>query len=564
MLLVFCKFDVEQTVVTYTEYCFLMTRFASCFRYVLILTMLTPVVSLGQRATDLKLKPDRLKNAKQTEQEAIRKGDSLLLAEAWYLYGKTYAFAGDYRSSQSYFLKSLHILEPRGDSFEVSRLYVRLSENEGKQGHVNEALNYAKRALRVSERIQSKQGLMRAYGALGQAYEYLWHTELPHSKVKYDSIFFFYRQIETLGLTVKDTVAVAEGLTRLGTFLVENEDPKSVTYLKKALYLFTLTNKDIGRLSTNIHLASAYIILRQFELAWATLRQAEKLYESKKLNEYDLHVLLHNQFIRYFEATGQWAKAYDRLRKLNKLEKGQLLSDYGGTVTRLNIEYETEKKEALLRTQQSELALRTQNLQTQQRFTIATSALLVLTAGVSLVFFRLSRKNQRIGRRNETLLKELNHRVKNNLQVVSSLLSLQAKRLTDEAAKKAVEESRFRVESMAILHRRLYDGDQLAEADLNEFIPELANGVLKTFGYPFVPIQFSIDTLTVSADKAVPLGLILNELITNACKYAFPENRDPVLRISCHRKGNKAHLKSPTTGLGYPMIKSRFYRQTIC
>lgn len=81
---------------------------------------------------------------------------------------------------------------------------------------------------------------------------------------------------------------------------------------------------------------------------------------------------------------------------------------------------------------------------------------------------------------------------------MSSLLSLQSKRLTDEAAKKAVEESRLRVESMAILHRRLYDGDKFAKVNVDEFIRELVGGVLKAYGYYTIRPQFIIDDIDLS------------------------------------------------------------------
>jgi two-component sensor histidine kinase len=175
----------------------------------------------------------------------------------------------------------------------------------------------------------------------------------------------------------------------------------------------------------------------------------------------------------------------------------------------------------------------------------------VIAAGMSLVFFRLYRKNQRISRRNADLVKEQNHRVKNNLQVVSSLLSLQSKRLSDETAKKAIEESRLRVQSMAIIHQRLYDGDKLAEVNLNEYIQELAEGVLDAYGYSTVRAEFTIDKISLTADKAVPLGLILNELITNSCKYAFPTTENPELSISCYRTGNEISLLVADNGAGW-------------
>ncbi|GAB4020869.1 sensor histidine kinase [Spirosoma koreense] len=532
-----------------------MLRSVQLFCGALLVWLAGQAVSSGQGYPSLNVNPERLQQARQTEQRALAANDSLLLAEAWYLYGKTYVFAGDYRSSQSYFLNSLQILEPRGDSFELSRLYVRLSENESKQAHLKESINYARLALKVAERIRSKLALMRAYGALGGVYENLRDRTSTKDRVRRDTILYFYKQSAQLGLELKDTLAVAEAFLRLGTFLTAQKDQQSVAYLKKAWALFVRKNKEGSQLFAMLHLAGAYIALDQFGEAWSMLDRSERFCALKKLDEYDMRLLMDSQFVRYFEKTGQWKKAYERLKSLSELEKRQLLSDYDGTVTRLNIKYETSKKEALLKAQQKSIALNDQNLLLQKRFSIVASVLFAMATGMSIVFFRLSRKNQRISRRNEELVKEQNHRVKNNLQVVASLLSLQAKQLTDGAAKEAIVETRLRVESMAILHRRLYDGNQLAEVNLDAFIRELVQMVLKNYGYAHLQPRFTLDPIRVSADKAVSVGLIINELTTNACKYAFIDNENPVLVISCLQKKDKLELSVADNGPGWPTTR---------
>ena len=529
-----------------------MPCFASRFKGVFVLWIIVSGMSMGQEIPHLKVQPDRLRKASEVEQEARHKNDPLLLAEAWYLYGKAYVFAADYRTAQAYFLKSLRIHEPRGNSFELSRLYVRLSENEARLGRLKQAFHYATLSLQVAQRIKldKDKALIRAYGALGHLHEIIWEEQLPRKQAEYDKALSYYRRRESLCQTLNDTSGVAEVSIELGTLFAQVKDPRAIPYLEKALYLFTLKNKDGIRVNTMIQLASAYLMFDKPERAIQTLYKAENLYSSKKLNEYELRLGLETNFVSYYEASGQWEKAFMHVRKLNELERIKLLADRDGAITRLNVEYETEKRESLLKAQKKEIDLSTQNLHLQQQFTTATFALFMIAAGISVVYFRLSRKNQRISRRNEELVKEQNHRVKNNLQVVSSLLNLQAKRLSDEVAKKAVEESRLRVQSMAIIQRRLYDGDKLAEVNLDEFIRELTDGILKAFGYLFVKIEFAIDGANLSADKAIPLGLILNELITNACKYAFPNNESPFLRITCQRKNNKIVLKVEDNGPG--------------
>lgn len=145
------------------------------------------------------------------------------------------------------------------------------------------------------------------------------------------------------------------------------------------------------RISSLLRLTAAYLMANKPALAFATHREADQLYERKKLNEFDIRLALEKQYVDYFQAVGQWQQAFSHVNKLHELETSRLLADNDGVINRLNIEYETEKKESLLKVQRKELALRDENLRTQQRFTLATSALLVMAVGMSLVFFRLSR-----------------------------------------------------------------------------------------------------------------------------------------------------------------------------
>lgn len=507
--------------------------------------------SKAQGIPYLNVKPDRMQRAGQLEQEARKKNDPILLAEAWYLFGKTYVFAGDYQTAQAYFLKSLRLQEPRGDSFELSRLYVRLSENEDKLGNAEQALRYATLSLQIAQRIKSDDALVRSYGVLGRIYLTRWQNQSTTNKTTYyRQALSFYSKREALSYKIKDTLGIAEATIELGTLFTTVKDPRAIPYLEKALDLFTLKKKEGTRVNTLMHLADAYSAFGKPALALQSLNKAEQLYTRVKLNEYETRMDLEAGFVRYFENAGQWEKAFGRLKNLNELERIKLLADRNGAISRLSLEFETEKKESLLNAQKNEIKLSTQNLRLQRGITIAVSALFLIAVVVSVVFFRLYRKNQRISRRNEDLVNEQNHRVKNNLQVVSSLLSLQSKRLTDELAKKAIEESRLRVQSMAIVHQRLYDGDKLAEASLDEFIQEVISGVLTAYGFATLRPQFSIDKISLSADKAVPLGLILNELTTNACKYAFPNNESPAFKISCKRNNHRIHLTVADNGPG--------------
>ncbi|MGA9119779.1 MAG: ABC transporter substrate-binding protein [Bacteroidota bacterium] len=155
----------------------------------------------------------------------------------------------------------------------------------------------------------------------------------------------------------------------------------------------------------------------------------------------------------------------------------------------------------------------------------------------------------------EVLLKEIHHRVKNNLQVISSLLSLQSERIGDTKAKDVFRDSQNRVRSMAMIHERLYRSADLAHVDFGEYVRNLATSLFNSYrtSLPRVGCEIEVDDVQVDVDVAVPCGLILNELVSNALKYAFPEEREGRIDIRLRRVGEgELHLNVADDGVGLP------------
>lgn len=154
----------------------------------------------------------------------------------------------------------------------------------------------------------------------------------------------------------------------------------------------------------------------------------------------------------------------------------------------------------------------------------------------------------------ERLLKEIHHRVKNNLQVVMSLLNSQAASLQDKAALSAIQESQNRVQAMALIHQKLYQSEGVARIDMPSYIQEVVAYLRDAYCiYQSIEFDLQVDEIELDVTQAVPLGLIINEAITNALKYAFPNGRAGKITLILQRLGRfKYQLAISDDGVGLP------------
>lgn len=154
----------------------------------------------------------------------------------------------------------------------------------------------------------------------------------------------------------------------------------------------------------------------------------------------------------------------------------------------------------------------------------------------------------------DVLLKEIHHRVKNNLQIIISLLNLQTGYIKDEVTLKAVKDGQSRVRSMALVHEKFYQSDELSEIDLADYIEKLCHFIYQSYGDKTdrVRLHISGDKIALDMDTAMPCGLLVNEIVSNSYKYAFPNQEKGTIQIDFKKIDNKIILFIKDNGVGFP------------
>lgn len=154
----------------------------------------------------------------------------------------------------------------------------------------------------------------------------------------------------------------------------------------------------------------------------------------------------------------------------------------------------------------------------------------------------------------DVLLKEIHHRVKNNLQIIISLLNLQSGYIKDEYTLKAVQDGQNRVRSMALVHEKFYQAEELTEIDFGEYVSKLCQYLYQSYGDKTDRVQLNVtgDHVGLDMDTAMPCGLLVNEIVSNSYKYAFPGNSTGTISIDLKKEDKKVTIRMSDSGVGLP------------
>lgn len=300
------------------------------------------------------------------------------------------------------------------------------------------------------------------------------------------------------------------------------------------------------------------------------LYSLEKKYESEKkqkeidllasrnaLNEKNIQLLTNDKKLAALVLQQEIIRQ-NALTRENQLMDSVVNSEKAYSKT---LSQEKEKENALNESLARENQLRQAELEKEKklRWVITGGAiLLLLAAGIILFQYRKQRtRNMLIQKQSadlEVLMKEIHHRVKNNLQIVSSLLDLQSHSIRDAQAHEAVKEGKNRVQSMALIHQNLYSLGNIKGIRVKEYVSNLLMTLCDSYNISNdnVRINAEIDDLNLDVDTMIPLGLVLNELVSNSFKYAFRDMTNGKLCISLKEDAGLLYLQVRDNGKGFP------------
>lgn len=485
----------------------------------------------------------------------VLKADSTVM-QAYILMGRDFSDMSDFTSALKNYFSALDLADKANNYEKQAQAYDQISWIYKTTGEINKSPSDLDKAIEYIEKgldITRKHNLPSAEAGL-----------LNDLAIEYDIKKMHAKAIETFQMALNKAIEVnnpSRVLTaymNMGISYKNNKElDKSLESYKKAMHIADSIQSGMHKMYILDNMANLYNVMGQLQLSETTgldvVRQSF-LYDNQPIRT-DMYEMLKNVYAKQ----GKYKEALDYSEKLMDLKDSVLNKDKSAQLKDMQEKYETDIKSKLITAQQSQI---TGDKKLNTFLSISGICVLLIAGFIYYNLNKTARLNRTIVKQRDELgmqseklsvmMKELHHRVKNNLQIVSSLLNLQSLKLTDDAAINAVQESKQRVQAMALIHQRLYKTDDITRINMKDYIRELAEFLATSYGYN--PDNFTLDLQVqqewADIDKALPIGLILNELITNAFKYAYDGVNKASLHIGLTQKDNSLTLTVKDNGKG--------------
>lgn len=492
-------------------------------------------------------------------------GTEQSLAEAYTNAGLMNYYQGNFKKAIEYTLEGVRLKELLPGRKGVASSYVNLGLSYQNLEYFEKAKEYYKKAADIFEQSGAKRGLALTYKNIGDCL--LGQDSLNRAEGSYETAFALYTEIEDPYGISDYYWTIGQVHERRGAYQKAEQ-----SYLQ-AEKIFPPRISDKLRAKTYSSIAEAKILLVDSVYSdfsgqvQSTLKSARDYGEKAWFYASRIDAKVHLEeasraLTKVYRRLGESEKALDYAEKLLEITGQMDEQAKADAIARMAAEYDTERVEGENALLQERQRVQTAQLKQQNLVIAGVAVVLLLFMIIAAIIYRGRLRLKKASRlieqslsEKELLLKEIHHRVKNNLQVVSSLLDLQSRGIEDEGALATFMEGQNRVKAMALIHQKLYQNENLATINFKEYA-ELLMGELATIYHNGNEVKTQLtatDQAEFDIDTAVPLGLILNELISNAYKYAFNQKREGFLSITIESLGKGKHqLIVEDNGNGLP------------
>lgn len=467
---------------------------------------------------------------------------------------------GNLSIALDYYYKALDGLTQMNHELGQAIVYNNIGMIIHQQKDIVEARANYKKALSAGLKVDAQDVIAASYNNIGSSFQ---------DQGVLDSALYYHEQSLKIRELTKDYGRMGSCYNNFGIIAFQKGDyNEAILNYKKALRYSELAQDRETKSDILVQMGKAYQALLDYGNATKYLNQGLALANETAL--LNIQAQGHTSLYEVYKER-QPSKALYHLEQSVVVKDSLLNEEKIRELTAQQKEFEFQK-EKFAREQEIEL-LNTKNqlqelrLGRSKRNQIFSIIGLLGLSLFSLILFK-NRNNIRklnIGlvekriqlevalKQKETLLKEIHHRVKNNLQVISSLLKLQSRSIDDKMTQNVLMAGQNRVRSMALIHQKLYQDDRLTGINMNEYFKELGAELIDNYNVSAQPIHFNliVDEIYLDVDSVVPIGLIVNELITNSLKYAFEKQLDPQIDLHFTHKEDYVQLNYADNSSGF-------------
>ncbi|ELR73906.1 sensory transduction histidine kinase [Fulvivirga imtechensis AK7] len=489
----------------------------------------------------------------KTAVKYAQKTDSISLSRALCMLAVVEDISGQADLALEHYLQAVTIQEKYRLTYDLSSTYSNIGALYFELEKYAKALEYFDQALKQEIILNNPEGMIGSYINQGVIHKNL--DDYPNAIRKYKKALDIQEQLRIT--TNSGTI-----YNNLGSLYLQQNKLDSAYYcLHQSLHFEQLQGDKRSLTLPYLNLTDYFLTKHDYDSA---LFYAKESYQMALVSGNMDNIIRSLEYLaRVKELNGRPAEALQYYRRYQKLKDSTLNLAVQERMIALEAQYESKKKaEEIYHLQVAnnlkELALK--KSKSEKWFLVMVMVLSIISLGLLFYLFQIKNKKnaqlnlqsiqlQKALEEKEVLLKEIHHRVKNNLQIVSSLLALQSRHISDPETLKAFREGRNRVKSMALLHQSLYQGDHLTGVRLNEYIPSLIEKLFSSYGCDDVSLEMNVQDLELDIETTLPIGLIVNELVSNALKHAFPDGSGK-LSIELKRVERPIVLKVSDNGKG--------------